>query len=243
MNTVKTYLLKINGIEITVIKKKLKHLNLAVLPPDGKVRISVPNRIKEETIRNYAISKIPWIRKQQQKFISQTRLPKSEYVTGETHYFLGKRYLLNVVSSSEKPKAVIRKKKYIDLYVPPTSERNFKEKILVSWYRRELQRTLPEIVAKWEQRMGVKSSSVSVRKMKTRWGTCNIKSKKILLNLELIKKSPECLEYVVVHELVHLLEKYHNDNFKALMSKFMPKWVTYKEELNKSVIKHEEWSY
>lgn len=237
MTNVNTYSLNIEGIEVTVIKKRLKHLNLAVLSPDGRVRVSVPSRVSDDSLREYILSKMSWIKKNQLKFSSQVRLPKSVYATGEVHYFLGKRYFLNVIFSTKRPRVGVRDDEFIDLYVPENSSVLFREKVLEKWYRKEMQSLLPDLVVKWEGIVGVRSSGVGVRRMKTRWGTCYIRTRKIWLNLELMKRSLSCIEYVLMHELVHLLEKYHNENFRFLMTGFMPDWRVYKDELNNIVLK------
>lgn len=223
----------INNIEIELTKKNIKNLHLSVHPPDGRVKISAPQYMDTDTIRLFAISKLSWIRKQQKKFINQERQPEREYVSGESHYFLGQRYLLNVIYTNKRKQGVeIRNKKYIDLYVRENTPKHLRERVMTEWYRRELKKLIPPIIAKWEPIIGVGVNEFGVKKMKTRWGSCNPKAKRIWLNLELVKKSPTCIEYVVVHEMVHLLEKSHNERFIAYMDKFLPNWRAIKEELN-----------
>ncbi|NLX61864.1 MAG: M48 family metallopeptidase [Tissierellia bacterium] len=223
----------INNIEIELTKKNIKNLHLSVHPPDGRVKISAPQYMDTDTIRLFAISKLSWIRKQQKKFINQERQPEREYVSGESHYFLGQRYLLNVIYTNKRKQGVeIRNKKYIDLYVRENTPKHLRERVMTEWYRRELKKLIPPIIAKWEPIIGVEVNEFGVKKMKTRWGSCNPKAKRIWLNLELVKKSPTCIEYVVVHEMVHLLEKSHNERFIAYMDKFLPNWRAIKAELN-----------
>lgn len=223
----------INNIEIELTKKNIKNLHLSVHPPDGRVKISAPQYMDTDTIRLFAISKLSWIRKQQKKFINQERQPEREYVSGESHYFLGQRYLLNVIYTNKRKQGVeIRNKKYIDLYVRENTPKHLRERVMTEWYRRELKKLIPPIIAKWEPIIGVGVNEFGVKKMKTRWGSCNPKAKRIWLNLELVKKSPTCIEYVVVHEMVHLLEKSHNERFIAYMDKFLPNWRAIKAELN-----------
>lgn len=223
----------INNIEIELTKKNIKNLHLSVHPPDGRVKISAPQYMDTDTIRLFAISKLSWIRKQQKKFINQERQPEREYVSGESHYFLGQRYLLNVIYTNKRKQGVeIRNKKYIDLYVRENTPKYLRERVMTEWYRRELKKLIPPIIAKWEPIIGVGVNEFGVKKMKTRWGSCNPKAKRIWLNLELVKKSPTCIEYVVVHEMVHLLEKSHNERFIAYMDKFLPNWRAIKAELN-----------
>lgn len=223
----------INNIEIELTKKNIKNLHLSVHPPDGRVKISAPQYMDTDTIRLFAISKLSWIRKQQKKFINQERQPEREYVSGESHYFLGQRYLLNVIYTNKRKQGVeIRNKKYIDLYVRENTPKYLRERVMTEWYRRELKKLIPPIIAKWEPIIGVGVNEFGVKKMKTRWGSCNPKAKRIWLNLELVKKSPTCIEYVVVHEMTHLLERKHNERFIAYMDKFLPNWRAIKEELN-----------
>lgn len=223
----------INNIEIELTKKNIKNLHLSVHPPDGRVKISAPQYMDTDTIRLFAISKLSWIRKQQKKFINQERQPEREYVSGESHYFLGQRYLLNVIYTNKRKQGVeIRNKKYIDLYVRENTPKYLRERAMTEWYRRELKKLIPPIIAKWEPIIGVGVNEFGVKKMKTRWGSCNPKAKRIWLNLELVKKSPTCIEYVVVHEMTHLLERKHNERFIAYMDKFLPNWRAIKEELN-----------
>lgn len=224
--------MKVGDLSINVVKKDIKNLHLAVYPPDGTVRIASPLKVDDETIRLFAISKLKWIKKNQAKFQAQPRQSPREYVSGESHYYQGDRYLLNVIYHSSAPKVVVRNKTYIDLYVRHGSIQEQREQVLTNWYRQQLKSEIPQLIAKWEQVIGVSTNDWGVKKMKTRWGTCNIQAKRIWLNLELIKKPQHCLEYVIVHELVHLLERNHGDRFKAYMSKFMPNWNSYKQELN-----------
>jgi hypothetical protein len=223
----------INDIEIELTKKNIKNLHLSVHPPDGRVKISAPNRMDIDTIRLFAISKLAWIKRQQSKFKSQERQPEREYVSGESHYFLGQRYLLNVIYTNKRKQGVeVRNKKYIDLYVRENAPKHIRERVMIEWYRKQLKELIPPLIAKWEPIIGVKVKEFGVKRMKTCWGTCNTKAKRIWINLELAKKSPTCLEYVVVHEMVHLLERHHNERFKAYMDKFIPNWRAVKAELN-----------
>lgn len=223
----------INDIEIELTKKNIKNLHLSVHPPDGRVKISAPYRMNMDSIRLFVISKISWIKRQQSKFKNQERQPEREYVSGESHYFLGQRYLLNVIYTNKRKQGVeVRNKKYIDLYVRENAPKHIRERVMIEWYRKQLKELIPPLIAKWEPIIGVKVKEFGVKRMKTCWGTCNTKAKRIWINLELAKKSPTCLEYVVVHEMVHLLERHHNERFKAYMDKFIPNWRAVKAELN-----------
>ncbi|MGO1468899.1 MAG: M48 family metallopeptidase [Tissierella sp.] len=222
----------IADIDIEVLQKKIKNIHLSVHPPNGRVRLAVPKNMDEEAIRIFAISKLSWIRKQQAKFIIQERQTPREFLSGESHYFLGDRYLLNLLETKGKQCVEINNKKDIDLYVRKNSTKEKREKIMTEWYREELKKIIPGYIKKWEAIMGVEVEEWGVKLMKTRWGSCNINAKRIWINLELAKKNPRCLEYIVVHEMTHLLERKHNDRFKAYMDKFLPNWRSIKAELN-----------
>ncbi len=231
----------VGNLQVSVLKKAVKNLHLNVLPPHGKVRVSVPPSMDDDAIRVFIASKIPWINKQIEKFKNQPRESKREFMTGESHYFQGKRYLLHVVESEGRAKVEIRNKKYLDLHISKGSSSAERERILTVWYRNELKKQVPTLLEKWEKIMGVKANEWRVKYMKTKWGTCNSQAKRIWLNLELAKKPLHCLEYIIVHELAHLLERSHNERFVAYMDKFMPEWRVRKEELNKFILTYEEW--
>jgi predicted metal-dependent hydrolase len=227
--------IKVNEVVIDVVRKKIKHLYLRVYPPMGRVRVAAPLKVNDEAVRLFAISKLSWIRNQKAKIEAQERQPKIEYATDETHYFEGNCYLLNVIYHNARPKVEIRDNQYIDLYVRTDSDKKQREKVLREWYRERLKEKVPFFLEKWETITNLKVNQWQVKQMKTKWGTCNIKAKRIWLNLELAKKPTICLEYIIVHELMHLLERRHNNRFKRLMSKFMPQWKIYQNELNKKL--------
>ncbi|WP_246035776.1 M48 family metallopeptidase [Winogradskyella algicola] len=235
--------MKIANVEIDIVRKDIKNMHLAVYPPNGKIRLSVPSKTDEEVLRLFAISKLGWIKKHVKNFQAQPRESIRTYVSGESHYFQGKRYILNVIEHQGKSKVSIRGTKCLDLYVRRGSTREDKAKVLKEWYRRKLKKQLPDIISKWEKEIGVKASDWGVRQMKTKWGACNIEEKRIWLNLELSKKPTICLEYIVVHELVHLLERHHNDRFIQYMDTFMPKWRLYRNQLNSLPVVHNDWGY
>lgn len=233
---------KLGDITVDVILKDIKNVHLSVYPPLGKVRIAAPQRMTLDTIRIYTISKLSWIKKQQQKFSRQSREAPREYITKEGHYFLGKRYLLKVIEHDAAPYINV-KHKTIELYVRPGTEMQKKQAIMNEWYRTELKQLVPDLIYKWEPIMGVKVNQFGVRKMKTKWGTCNKDANRIWLNLELAKKPFHCIEYIIVHEMVHLLERHHNDRFIALMNSYLPEWKQLRNELNKLPVSHTEWDY
>jgi predicted metal-dependent hydrolase len=221
---------------IDVVRKPIKNLHLGVYPPDGRVRIAAPQGVNDEVIRLFAVSKLAWIKKQRLKFAGQERQSPREVVAGESHYYWGDRYRLDVIYQPGPPKVVVRNKSYLDLYVRPGSDRTQRQRVLTEWYRRQLKAQIPPLLAKWQPILGVEAAAWGVKQMKTRWGTCNIQARRIWLNLELVKKPPHCLEYIIVHELVHLHERRHNDRFHALMDRFLPPWRSYREELNQLVL-------
>lgn len=215
----------LSGIPIKVTRKKVKNINLRVYPSKGEVRMSAPWHLRDELIQNFAASKLDWIKKKLANYQPAHRPPESEYKTGETHWYRGEEMELRVVFGNAAPKVICNKKeKVLELQVRPGSPRAKRKKVLKEWYRAELKKIIPKLIAKWEPVMGVQVNEFGVKQMKTRWGSCNIRDKRIWLNLELAKKSPACLEYVVVHEMVHLLERLHNDRFYRLMDQYLPGW-------------------
>ena len=234
--------LKLGDITIDVELKDIKNVHLSVYPPLGRVRIAAPLRMNMDTIRIYAISKLGWIRKQQQKFLTQVREAPREYLNKEGHYFLGKRYLLKIIEHNAPPVVKV-KHNTIELYVRPNADIQKRQVIMYEWYRQQLKELAPPIIEKWEKVMKVSINELAVKKMKTKWGTCNREAKRIWLNLELAKKPFHCIEYIIVHELLHLLERNHNDKFIAYMNNFLPEWKHFKNELNKLPVSHVEWTY
>ena len=190
----------------------------------------------------FAISKLGWIKKQQEKFRKQQRESERELITRESHYFLGKRYLLKVIEAEAVPLVNIKHDKLI-LQVRAGTSTKQKQVILQEWYRQQMKELVPKYISIWEEKMKVKVQEFGIKKMKTKWGTCNREAKRIWLNLNLAKKPPECIEYIVVHEMVHLLERTHNAKFIAYMNKFLPQWKHIKEELNRLPVSHVEWGY
>lgn len=221
----------IDDVIIEVVQKRIKNLNLRIYPPDGRVRISAPYRMDINTIRKFALSKLTWIKKHQQILKSRIQEVQQEYVSGESHYYLGKAYKLCAYEVSASPKIILTDD-IIHLYVRPASCKEDKKTFLDKWYRARLRELIPVLISKWETELKVSVREFGIKKMKTKWGTCNINKKRIWLNLELAKRSLPCLEYVVVHEMIHLLEKSHNSVFKAYLNKFLPEWKSLKQELN-----------
>jgi predicted metal-dependent hydrolase len=235
--------IKVSDLVIDIERKQIKNLHLGVYPPNGRVRIAAPLNIDDDAVRLFAISKLAWIKKQQRLFDSQARQSKREFVSGESHYIWGERYLLNVIYKKGNPKVILRNKTHIDLYVREGSNQSHRQKVLTAWQRKQLKAMIPDLITKWESVIGVQVNDWGVKQMKTRWGTCNIEAGRILINLELAKKPERCLEYIIVHEMVHLLERKHNDHFIELLDQFMPLWRTYRDELNAFPLRHESWGY
>lgn len=229
-------------IRIEVIRKDIKNLHLSVLPPLGAVRIAAPSHMNLDTIRVFAISKLAWIKTQQRKMRAQDREAPREYLDRESHYVWGRRYLLRRVEKESAPSVEIKQTRLL-LQVRPGADEERSREILDAWYREQLRAALPELIAKWEPLMGVKVGHVFVQRMKTRWGSSNPRSRAIRLNTDLAKKPMGCLEYILVHEMAHLIEPTHNARFAALMDMFLPQWQHLRKQLNQLPVRHEEWIY
>ena len=238
-----THKIAVGELEVDVTRKNIKNMHLAVYPPNGMVKVSVPLLVNDEAVRLAIMTKTPWIKKQQAKYKNQARQSPRQYITGESHYALGRRYRLNIVYREGPGRIIIRNKTTIDLYVKEGTDTATRERVFREWYRKQLKAKIPPLIKKWEGIIGVHVADWGVKKMKTKWGTCNIEVHRIWLNLELAKKPEQCLEFIIVHELVHLLEKHHNERFKALMDEFMPKWKETKAILERYPLAHEDWEY
>lgn len=230
--------IELGGLAINVVRKNIKNVHLSVYPPMGNVRISAPLRMNLDTIRVFAISKLDWIEKHRQKIRNRVRETPRAYIDRESHYLWGKRYLLNIVEVQSSPSVMIEHDRLL-LHVRSGANLDQKSTVVNNFYCQQLESALPPLITKWERLIGVTVTSFSVRKMKTKWGSCTPGLGTIRFNSELAKKPAECLEYVVVHELVHLLEPSHNKRFIALMDAFMPKWRFYQSELNRLPINFE----
>lgn len=234
--------LKLGDMVVEVVLKDIKNVHLSVYPPTGSVRISAPERMNIDTIRVFAISKLDWIKQQQAKLRQQERETPREYVDRESHYVWGKRYLLTLRESDEPPSVELKHSRMVLRVRPGTGERK-REALVEEWYREQLKKSVPLLLARWQPLMGVTADRFFVQRMKTKWGSCNHQARTIRLNTELAKKPAECLEYLVVHELVHLLEPTHNARFLSLMDRFMPKWQFYRGVLNRLPVRRETWNY
>ncbi len=236
-------LIEIGGIAVEVVRKDIKNLHVGVYPPVGRVRVAAPLRLDDEAVRLAVVSRLGWIRRQQKAFSAQERQSQREFVSGESHYFQGCRYLLDVRTHVGAPRVRLTGPGTMALRVPPGFDRDQRETVLQRWYRRQLRALIPPLLSKWQPRVGATVAEVRVKRMKTRWGSCNADARRIWLNLELIKKPVACLEYVLVHELVHLHERRHNDRFHEWMEQVMPTWRIHRDELKRAPLAHEEWKY
>lgn len=234
--------LNLGDVAVDVVLKDVRNVHLSVHPPTGRVRISAPKRMNIDTIRLFAISKLGWIRQQQAKLREQEREPPREYVERESHYLWGKRYLLAVSEIDERPSIEVKHSRLL-LRVRPRTDEGRRRALVEEWYREQLREAVPPLLARWQPRLGVRVERFFVQRMKTKWGSCNHKARTIRLNTELAKKPAECLEYIVLHELVHLLEPTHNARFAALTEKFMPNWEFCRQRLNRLPVGHADWSY
>lgn len=234
--------IELGGLTLDVVKKDIKNVHLSVYPPTGRLRIAAPVRMSLESIRLFAISKLGWIKQQQRKLREQDREQPREYLDRESHYVWGRRYLLKVAAHDGAPSVEIKHRQLL-LRVREPRDEEAKQVALDDWYRMLVKQAAPDLIARWEPVIGVNVRGVLVRKMKTLWGSCSPERGTIRLNVELAKKPPDCLEYILVHELVHLLEPTHNARFVKLLDQFMPKWQFYRDELNRLPVRHETWRY
>lgn len=232
----------LGDMRIEIVRKDIKNLHLSVLPPLGKVRIAAPRQMNLDTIRVFAISRLSWIRSQQRKMLAQEREAPREYLDRESHYVWGRRYLLRRVEKDAAPTVELKHSKLVMRVRPGTDEARCQE-ILEAWYREQIRAAVSQLIPKWEPVMRVKVGRVFVQRMKTKWGGCNPASRAIRLNTDLAKKPPECLEYIMVHEMAHLLESTHGARFTALMDLFMPEWQHLRRQLNQLPVRHEAWLY
>lgn len=235
--------IRVSGLPVQIVRKDIKNLHLGVYPPHGRVRVAAPLRVSDDAVRLAVIGKLAWIKRQRANFAGQERQSAREYISGESHYFLGKRYRLNVIVKDGPAHVAIRNNRSIDLFVREESDTAQRERVFQTWYRQQLKTLIPPLIVQWEAIVGVKVADWGVKRMKTKWGACNIKARRIWLNLELVKKPIKCLEYIIVHEMVHLLERHHNNRFTALMDMYLPQWCLYREEMNRAPLGHESWRY
>lgn len=239
MSTVSAYL-TVRGIDVDVIYKDIKNLHIGVYPPLGRVRVAAPERLDEEQVRLAVIQRLPWIKRQREQLKAAPRQTEREMVTGESHYVWGLRKRLKVVERPGHTHFEIDGERLV-LYTPRDTAAEKRRAYLDKWYRDQLRQAIPELITKWEQALDVIVPKWSIRRMKTKWGSCNRETRHLWFNVELAKKHPDCLEYIVVHEMTHYLERNHGERFTKLMDKHLPDWRSRREQLNGSPLAQEEW--
>lgn len=233
---------KIGDLSIEVVKKDIKNILLSVKPPLGTVSISAPLHMSQNAIRAFAIGKLKWIKKQQEKLISQGRETPREYIERESHYIWGRRCLLKIIEQDAPPHVELRHNRLF-LYVRSNTKEEQRAEIIERWYRDQLRKAVISMIAHWQSKLSVEMKQLYVQRMKTRWGSCNPAKGTIRLNTDLAKKPPECLEYILVHELVHMIEPTHSAKFISLMDKHLPNWSYRRDQLNALPVRHVDWDY
>lgn len=226
--------LHIGGVRVEVVRKAMKTLRIGVYPPQGRVRVAVPLHVGDEAIRLAVAAKLPWIQKHQARLQARRRQAQPAGALDQGCYFQGQRYRLQVIEANAPPRVRLGEDLVVQLQVRPGASSATREALLRQWQRRELQALIPELLAKWEALIGVRVAEWGIRAMKTRWGSCNPTARRVWLNLELARQPVRCLEYVLVHELVHLLERRHNPRFRKFMDRFLPQWRVYRDELDQA---------
>lgn len=240
--TTEAHHITVSGITVEVVRKDIKNLHLGVYPPNGRVRVAAPLVVDDEAVRLAVIDKLGWIKRQKSKFEEQPRQSQREMVNGESHYFLGQRYRLRVHEHNAPARIAARGIATLDLFVRPGTSPEQREAIVLRWHRQQLQELIPPLLEKWQAVVGVEVADWGIKKMKTKWGSCNAPARRVWFNLELAKKPVQCLEYIVAHELTHLLERHHNERFTTLMDEHMPLWRQYREMINRFPLAHDEWN-
>ncbi len=239
--TTEGHTLTVSGIRVSVVRKGIKNLHLGVYPPDGRVRVAAPLAVSDAAVRVAVIGKLRWIKRQQESFERQARESERAMVSGESHLFRGRRYRLQVVEGSGRGSVEMRANQTLVLLAPQASTAEEREALLHRWYRDQLRELVPPLLDKWQAKLGVTAAAWGIKRMKTKWGSCNAKARRIWLNLELVKKPPACLEYVLLHELTHLTAPKHDGQFLALMDRHMPTWRHRRTELNAAPLAKESW--
>lgn len=233
--------MEVADLSVTVVRKNIKNLHLGVYPPEGGVRVAVPLAMRDDAVRLAIIGRLGWIRRQREKFVKQSRLAPSEYVSGESHYYFGRRYRLRVIDANGPASITRRGNSRIEMRVPPGTDAGCRGRVLADWYRKRLREWLPSAIAQWEERLGVKAAGWGIKRMRTKWGSCNPATARIWFNLELAKKPEASIEYVVVHELAHLRVRHHDDRFIALLDEYLPNWRAIRQSLSAQPLAHEQF--
>lgn len=233
--------LSVGGLRIDVVRKPIKNLHVGVYPPHGRVRVAAPLAVSDDAVRLAVVTRLPWIKRQRARFAAQPRQSERAYVSGETHYFMGRPYRLRLIEGASAGRVHICSSKALDLFVRTGSDRATRERAFLGWYREELRSLATPMIEKWSAKLALPLPIWGIKRMKTKWGACNVDAGRIWLNLELAKKLPQSLEYVVVHELVHFLERQHSERFVALMDGALSNWRLLRDELNAEPLAHEAW--
>jgi len=234
--------LEIGGLRVELVRKPIKNLHLGVYPPDGRVRVAAPPTVSDDAVRIAVVTRMGWINRQREKFQRQARQSAREFVSGETHFHLGQRYRLRLIEGAAPSHVQITSERRIELTVPKQTDRDARERIFQRWQRGLLRERGDCLANEWAAKLGVEKPSIGIKRMKTKWGACNPDAKRIWLNLEVIKKPPECISYLVLHEIAHLVEPNHGDAFVAFLDRHMPNWRTFRDMLNAAPLAHEEWT-
>lgn len=233
--------LTVRGIDVDVIYKDIKHMHIGVYPPLGRVRVAAPHRLDDERVRLAVIQRLPWIKERRDQLRSAARQSEREMVTGESHYVWGIRRRMKVIERPGRAHFEVDGERLL-LYVSADTTAERRRELLDRWYREQLRQKIPNLIAKWEPKLEVSVPQWTVRRMKTKWGSCNRDTGHIWLNVELAKKHPDCLEYIVVHEMAHYLERNHGERFTKIMDKYMPAWRGLREQLNNAPLAQEKWT-
>ncbi len=229
-------IISVSDISIEVEWKDIKNIHLTIYPPDARIHVSAPKQMTEEAIRLFIITKLPWIRQRVSQILEQNRQTPREYVSGENHYFKGQRFRLKIIYHNAPAKVEVQANEYIKLFIREGATKERRAEVLKEWYRAEFKTLLPSLILKWEEILGVKANKWEIKQMKTLWGSCNHRTRNIIFNLELIKKPLHCIEYIVVHELLHIKVRLHNEEYTALLNRYFPNWKQLKDELNEFIV-------
>lgn len=240
MSTASAYL-TVRGIDVDVVYKDIKNLHIGVYPPMGRVRVAAPRRLDDERVRLAVIQRLPWIKRRREELQAAARQSEREMVTGESHYVWGTRYRLKMVARPGRPHFETDGERLL-LYAPGEMTAEQRRKLLDRWYREQLRRVIPDLISKWEPIVDVSVPQWNLRRMKTKWGSCNRSTGHLWFNVELAKKHPDCLEYIVVHEMAHHHETNHGPRFTKLMDSLMPNWRVLRDQLNAAPLAEEEWA-
>jgi predicted metal-dependent hydrolase len=239
--TTSSPVIRVADFDVDVVRKDVKNLHIGVYPPFGRVRVAAPPSLDDESVRLAVVSRLPWISRKRRQIQAQARQSDRQMVDGETHYVWGRPFRLQVIEGRARRRIDLRADKRLILYVPPGTDRDARLRRLTEWYREELKNRIPGIVSHWTPILGVEAPTWTVRRMKTKWGTCKPDRAQIWINLELAKKPPECLEFIMVHEMIHLIERHHTPLFFKLMDRHMPSWRLRRETLNDAPLAAETW--